>query len=98
MVAEVVTIAPVAALAELAAVVGAALGRDEQVVVLTAAQAKGLEFDVVLLVEPGAILTGSSRGPSDLYVAMTRSTQRLRILHQRSLPAALAGLTAPQPA
>ena len=62
--------------------------------VLSPAQSKGLEFDVVVLVEPAAILAGSSRGPSDLYVAMTRSTQRLRILHQQPLPAALAELAA----
>ncbi|HEY0168676.1 MAG TPA: DNA/RNA helicase domain-containing protein [Jatrophihabitans sp.] len=69
---------------------------DERLAVLSPAQSKGLEFDVVVLVEPAAILSGSSRGPSDLYVAMTRSTQRLRILHSRPLPAALAELAAPE--
>jgi DNA helicase IV len=73
-------------------------GADGPVSALTPAQCKGLEFDVVVLVEPAAILAGSRRGASDLYVAMTRSTQRLRILHRRPLPAALAGLPSPQPA
>ena len=71
-------------------------GAGERLVVLSPAQSKGLEFDAVVLVEPAAILAGSSRGPSDLYVAMTRPTQRLRILHQQPLPAALAGLAAPE--
>jgi DNA helicase IV len=71
-------------------------GVGERVVVLSPAQSKGLEFDVVVLVEPAAILASSSRGASDLYVAMTRSTQRLRILHSRALPTALAGLKPPE--
>jgi DNA helicase IV len=80
---------------ELAKALSALPGTGEQLVVLSPAQCKGLEFDVVVLVEPAAILAGSNRGPSDLYVAMTRSTQRLRIVHQRPLPAGLAGLAAP---
>jgi hypothetical protein len=46
-------------------------------VTLTPGQAKGLEFDSVLLLDPGAVLGGSPRGHNDLYVAMTRATQRL---------------------
>ena len=49
--------------------------------VLTAAAAKGLEVDTVVLVEPAAILDESPLGAHDLYVAMTRCTQRLRVLH-----------------
>lgn len=41
--------------------------------------AKGLEFDSVLIADPAAIPAESPRGRSDLYVAMTRSTQRLGI-------------------
>ena len=75
---------------ELAAALGQAVSAaGERLVVLSPAQCKGLEFDVVVLVEPAAILAGSSRGASDLYVAMTRSTQRLRILHSQPLPAGL---------
>ena len=83
---------------ELARALSGQPGAGEQVVVLSPAQCKGLEFDVVVLVEPAAILAGSPRGPSDLYVAMTRSTQRLRILHQQPLPAALTGLATPEQA
>lgn len=54
-----------------------------------AAQTKGLEFDAVLVVEPERILAG---GPSELYVALTRATQRLGVLHSGPLPVALTGL------
>jgi DNA helicase IV len=60
------------------------------VVVLGVRQAKGLEFDSVIVADPGGILTGSSRGRSDLYVAMTRATQRLGLLHTGEPPAEVA--------
>jgi hypothetical protein len=41
--------------------------------------AKGLEFDLVLLIDPEAFGTGTE-GAVDRYVAMTRATQRLAIL------------------
>ncbi|HZI97539.1 MAG TPA: ATP-binding domain-containing protein [Actinomycetales bacterium] len=63
---------------------------DSAVAVLTVADAKGLEFDGVVLVEPAEILAGGVRGANDLYVAMTRPTQRLRLLHALDLPAGIA--------
>lgn len=54
------------------------------VVLLDPRQSKGLEFDSVLVVEPGLY------GTSDLYVALTRATQRLGVLHTGRLPKALA--------
>ncbi len=54
------------------------------VVLLDPRQSKGLEFDSVLVVEPGLY------GTSDLYVALTRATQRLGVLHTGPLPQALA--------
>ena len=54
--------------------------------VLTVEQAKGLEFDGVLLLEPAAIAADSPRGAHDLYVAITRPTQRLHVLHAQPLP------------
>ncbi|MFE3522032.1 HelD family protein [Streptomyces sp. NPDC059161] len=57
-----------------------------EVVLLDPRQAKGLEFDAVLVVEPGEY------GLSDLYVALTRATQRLGVLHTGELPHALGGL------
>jgi DNA helicase IV len=58
-------------------------------------ETKGLEFDAVLVVEPAAILADGPRGAADLYVALTRATQRLGVLHRGPLPDALAGLAAP---
>ncbi|MGI8312750.1 UvrD-helicase domain-containing protein [Saccharopolyspora hattusasensis] len=57
---------------------------------LTPRQAKGLEFDVVVVVDPGRILVGE-HGPADLYVALTRSTQRLGLVCDTDLPAILRG-------
>ena len=47
---------------------------------------KGLELDSVIVVEPAAILREEVRGPQSLYVAVTRSTKRLSILHAEPLP------------
>jgi DNA helicase IV len=55
---------------------------------------KGLEFDAVLVVEPDRILANGPRGAAELYVALTRATQRLGVLHSGPLPPALKGLTA----
>ena len=63
-----------------------------RVVVLGVRQAKGLEFDSVLIADPGAILTASPRGRNDLYVAMTRSTRRLGILHVEPVPTEIAAV------
>ncbi|HEY2791068.1 MAG TPA: ATP-binding domain-containing protein, partial [Micromonosporaceae bacterium] len=59
----------------------AAAGEDpdlsHRVVVLDVRQAKGLEFDAVIVVEPDRIVDSSARGLNDLYVALTRATQTL---------------------
>lgn len=82
-------IVPAGRVAELAPVAreaepGVALGDDPElrsrVVMLTVAQAKGLEFDSVLVVDPERIVAESPRGRNDLYVALTRATQRLGVL------------------
>jgi hypothetical protein len=65
---------------------------DAPVAVLTVTEAKGLEFDAVVVVDPAAILAASVRGPSDLYVALTRATARLGVVHPGELPAVLARL------
>ena len=85
---------PDACLAEVcAALPGAARGDDAdltaRVVVLTVRQAKGLEFDTVLVVEPARMLD-RARGHGDLYVAVTRATKRLGILHTGTIPDVLA--------
>ncbi len=53
---------------------------DSQVAILTVREAKGLEFDSVIVVDPDAIKSESPRGRNDLYVALTRATQRLTLL------------------
>jgi DNA helicase IV len=65
---------------------------EKPVVVLTVRQAKGLEFDYVLIADPGQILAESPRGLNDLYVALTRATQRLGVVHTGAPPSVLAGL------
>ena len=49
-------------------------------------ESKGLEYDVVVVVEPAQI----AARPGDLYVAMTRPTQRLVLVHAEALPEGLA--------
>lgn len=66
-----------------------AVGNLPEVTVLTATGAKGLEFDSVLVVDPDGIMTESPRGLRDLYVALTRCTQRLGVIHGESLPEVL---------
>ncbi|WP_406497154.1 ATP-binding domain-containing protein [Streptomyces sp. NBC_00846] len=76
------------------AVPGTAYGEEpdleNRVVVLGVRQAKGLEFDAVLLADPAAVLDRSVRGLNDLYVALTRATQRLGIVHEGPAPEVLA--------
>ncbi|MGH9062893.1 MAG: HelD family protein [Acidimicrobiales bacterium] len=58
------------------------------VTVLSLDLAKGLEFDAVVVVEPASIVEEHSLRA--LYVALTRATRRLTVLHARDLPGALA--------
>jgi DNA helicase IV len=88
-------------------------GRDgdfsAQITVLPAGLCKGLEFNAVVLMAPDEITAGSTRGRRLLYVAMTRCTQALTLVHAARLPAGLdhldttpvaepAGQVAPEPA
>jgi DNA helicase IV len=61
----------------------------EAVSVLAAAQAKGMEYDHVLVVEPATIAGHGPAGLRQLYIALTRSTQTLTVLHTAPLPEAL---------
>jgi DNA helicase IV len=71
------------------------LGAD--LVVLSAEGANGLEFDGVVVVEPGQIASRGARGTASitprglrtLYVAMTRPTRRLAIVAAEPLPETL---------
>lgn len=57
--------------------------------VLSPRDAKGLEFDSVIVVDPAAIIRDTERGASALYVSMTRPTQRLTLVSDGELPAGL---------
>jgi DNA helicase IV len=76
---RVAVIAPPARATETAAMLGLSPGLDldAPVAVLTPEQAKGLEFDSVIIVDPAGIEQASPRGRADLYVAITRTTRRL---------------------
>ncbi|HWN23348.1 MAG TPA: ATP-binding domain-containing protein, partial [Gaiellaceae bacterium] len=61
----------------------------EGVPLLTARDAKGLEFDHVIVVEP-ALVAARAQGLRELYVALTRPTKTLVVVHARPLPAPLS--------
>ena len=88
-------IAPTARIADLARALPGAVPGDQAealdalVALLTVGQSKGLEFDRVVLVDPAGILAQSPAGGHDLYVAITRATHRLTVVHDGDLPAAL---------
>ena len=69
-------------------------GMSGDFVTLTPTEAKGLEFDSVIVVDPAAILASSPRGHHDLYVAMTRATHRLGVVHPGPIPAELVDVLA----
>ena len=64
-------------------------GLDSGVTLVPVSVVKGLELDGVVVVEPAAIVDTIEHGMRALYVALTRSTQRLTIVHANELPAPL---------
>jgi DNA helicase IV len=95
---KVAVIAPADLARSLAEAIGPDLARagtdaavlDAPVAVLSLDSAKGLEFDSVVLVEPAWVAAESPQGLRALYVALTRTTRRLRVVHAEPLPGALA--------
>jgi hypothetical protein len=67
---------------------------DSVAALLSVSQAKGLEFDRVIVAGPSGILAQSENGAHDLYVAITRATHRLTVIYDGDLPASLRGLQA----
>ena len=73
----------------------ALLGRDEdameasRLVCVPASLAKGLEFDAVIVAEPGHIVAAEPRGLHRLYVVLTRAVSALHLIHANPLPTAL---------
>jgi DNA helicase IV len=74
------------ALIDLGAVAGSAEALDAPVAVLDATDAKGLEFDHVIVMEPSRLVTADRAGLRLLYVTITRATKTLTIVHADSLP------------
>jgi DNA helicase IV len=101
---RVAVIAPPARVAGTAAALGVAPGPDldAPVAILTPEQAKGLEFDSVIIVDPAGIEQASPRGRADLYVALTRTTRRLGLVipaeNPGDMPRDLAAALAQSPA
>jgi DNA helicase IV len=62
---------------------------DARLAIVPVTLAKGLEFDHVVLVEPGRIATGEAYGLRRLYVALTRAVSRLTVFHAEPLPTEL---------
>ncbi|MFJ9432098.1 HelD family protein [Streptomyces sp. NPDC101490] len=84
---RIAVVAPPELLPALAAAVpdaahGPAPDLTRPVVLLDPRQAKGLEFDTVLVVDPEGIVAGAAHGANDLYVALTRATQRLGVIRR----------------
>ncbi|HEX6238713.1 MAG TPA: ATP-binding domain-containing protein [Acidimicrobiales bacterium] len=61
-------------------------GLEEQVTLVPISLVKGLELDAAVVVEPQAIVDEEAQGMRALYVALTRATRRLAIVHARPLP------------
>ena len=56
---------------------------DSRIALLSASSSKGLEFDTVIVVEPGEIF---AEGVGDLFVALTRATHDLVAITSSDLP------------
>ena len=67
----------------------AAAGLGKGITVVPVSVVKGLELDGVIVVEPADIVESSERGLRSLFVALTRSTRRLSVVHDRPLPASM---------
>ncbi len=64
-------------------------GLNQAVTLVPVYLAKGLELDACIVVEPAAIVEEETQGMRSLYVALTRATKRLAVVHHRPLPHAL---------
>jgi DNA helicase IV len=64
---------------------------ETRIAVLTPREAKGMEFDHVIVVEPASIVEEAVEGQGlrELYVALTRPTRTLVVVHSRPLPVEL---------
>ncbi len=67
----------------------ASVGLTRRIAVLTPTEAKGLEFDAVIVADPQGIVDEMPRGAAALYVAMTRPTQRLQLVTTGVVPSGI---------
>jgi DNA helicase IV len=67
-------------------------GLDSQITLVPVRLVKGLELDAVVVVEPARIVTEEPQGLRALYVAITRPTKRLAVVHADPLPRPLQPL------
>jgi len=77
------------ALRDVGAVADTPEALDAAVGVFDAMDAKGLEFDHVVVVEPADLVAPDRAGLRMLYVTLTRATQDLAVVHSLPLPEAL---------
>ena len=64
-------------------------GLDAQVAVVPVGLVKGLEVDGAVVVEPARMVRERAQGLRALYVALTRATRRVAIVHAEPLPPVL---------
>jgi DNA helicase IV len=73
-------------------------GLDFAITVVPVDVVKGLEFDSVIVVEPASVVGEEPQGLRALYVALTRATRRLTVVHERPLPPAMEPVSSdPEP-
>jgi DNA helicase IV len=65
-------------------------GLEMGITVVPVSVVKGLELDGVVVVEPALIVAEEQQGLRALYVALTRSTRRLTVVHSRALPPSMS--------
>ena len=71
-------------------------GLDRQVTVVPVRLVKGLEVDSAVVVEPARIAAEERQGVRSLYVALTRATKRVAVVHDDPLPEVLSDDQAPE--
>ena len=95
---NVAVICPASRIEEISATLGSAgiehgvaieQGLERQVTVVPVGMVKGLELDATVVVDPAGIIEEEAQGMRALYVALTRATKHLTVVHQGDLPEAL---------
>jgi DNA helicase IV len=64
-------------------------GLEHRVTVVEVGLVKGLEVDAAVVVEPSLVVDEEAQGDRALYVALTRATKRLAVVHEAGLPPSL---------